>query len=95
MFMKIVRLVFSKYLLATVAFVAWIGFFDENNLVSLQNKELEIKTNEANIAFLKNDNKEMRSEIKSMYTDPATLERYAREHFRMKRDNEDLFVVEK
>jgi len=27
--------------------------------------------------------------------DPKELERYAREHYRMKRDTEDLYVIEK
>jgi len=34
-----------------------------------------------------------RKELEQLKNDPATLEKYAREKYRMKKDNEDLFVL--
>ena len=34
-----------------------------------------------------------RKELEQLKSDPATLEKYAREKYRMKKDNEDLFIV--
>ena len=33
------------------------------------------------------------SDIKELYTNPKTLEKFAREKYLMKRDNEDIFVI--
>ena len=39
--------------------------------------------------------KTVRKELDQLKSNPATLEKYARERYLMKRDNEDLFVVSK
>lgn len=36
-----------------------------------------------------------RTELESLKNNPATLEKYAREKYYMKRDNEDLFLIPK
>jgi len=33
------------------------------------------------------------SDIKELYTNPKTLEKFAREKYLMKRDNEEIFVI--
>ena len=35
-----------------------------------------------------------KKELKDLQNDPATLEKYAREKYFMKRDNEEVFVVD-
>jgi cell division protein FtsB len=34
-----------------------------------------------------------KSELGQLKSDPATLEKYAREKYHMKKDNEDLFII--
>ena len=36
-----------------------------------------------------------KKELDQLKSDPATLEKYAREKYRMKKDNEDLFIITK
>jgi cell division protein DivIC len=37
----------------------------------------------------------MEKEKEGMVSDPLVLEQYAREQYKMKRDNEDLYIIEK
>lgn len=87
------RIITNKYLLAFIAFAFWMLFFDRNDvplqlqrfneLNSLQNSEILL---DQQIADTKN-------ELELLKTNPETLEKYAREKYMMKKDNEDLFIV--
>ena len=94
MWNKILRVLKNKYFIVSIAFLVWLVFFDQNNIISQiklsrkqkqlqQQKEyyqLEIRNNEGATLELMND------------TDQ--LEKYAREKYLMKKDNEDLFIIE-
>ncbi len=85
----------NKYLLALIAFAVWMFFFDRND-IPLQLKRVselhELENSEQNMAA---QIKATKKELDLLKTSPATLEKYAREKFMMKRDNEDLFIVRK
>jgi cell division protein DivIC len=84
----------NKYLLTLVLFCGWLLFFDKNNVIAqwkLQNKvdELTIRRH-----FYKEQMVVVQKQIDELLGDSQKLEKYAREQYRMKRDNEDLFVIE-
>ncbi len=84
----------SKYLIASTAFVIWMLFFDRND-VSLQLKRI----NELNKLQQseKNMNRQIantKKELELLKTNPSTLEKYAREKYMMKKDNEDLYIID-
>ena len=94
-FNKIPSIFKNKYLLALIAFVVWMVFFDRNDLPMQMQRigELhQLENSEENMAAQIKDTKK---ELDLLKTSPATLEKYAREKFRMKRDNEDLYIVRK
>ncbi len=68
-------------------------FFDRNDL-PLQLKRVselnQLEHSEQNMAA---QIRETKKELDLLKTSPATLEKYAREKFMMKRDNEDLYIV--
>ena len=83
----------NKYLLTVVCFIVWMIFFDRNDIPQQIHRIQEyqkLQTNEDNMQNLISDT---RDELKLLKTNPATLEKYAREKYLMKKDNEDLFVV--
>jgi cell division protein FtsB len=94
-FNKIPAVFKNKYLLALIAFVVWMIFFDRNDL-PMQLKRVgelhQLENSEENMALQIKDTKK---ELDLLKTSPVTLEKYAREKFMMKRDNEDLFIVRK
>jgi len=82
----------NKYFVISASFVVWICLFDQNNLffhheLSEQEEELEIKRDhyQQEIANSK--------EFMAKLNDSTYIEKYARENFRMKKDDEDIYVV--
>jgi cell division protein DivIC len=83
----------NKYLITGIAFAVWMMFFDRNDL-PLQIRRIrdlnKIERNEKNMAIqIANTQKE----LELLKTNPETLEKYAREKYLMKKDNEDLYIV--
>lgn len=82
----------NKFIMVTAFFVVWMFFFDKNSIISqykLQNTHQELKNKktyfESEIAKAEKDHKEL-------FTNDQTLEKFAREHYYMKKENEDVFV---
>ena len=84
----------SKYLIAGTAFVIWMLFFDRND-VSLQLKRInglnKLQQSEKNMTRQIANTKK---ELELLKTNPSTLEKYAREKYMMKKDNEDLYIID-
>ena len=93
--MKLLRIIFNKYVLTTVAFLGLIIFFDQNDIMGQRQRQKELQDIRRNISFLKEEIARMDKDYRALTTDPEELERYAREHYRMKRDSEDVYIVEK
>jgi cell division protein FtsB len=93
-FQSIVSLFANRYLLAVTAFTVWIIFFDENNMFVQRQRTKDLTELKTKIAYYRNQVDLTRKELKDLQNDPATLEKYAREKYFMKRDNEEVFVID-
>ena len=83
----------NKYFITVLVFVIWMLFFDQNNMISqyrLNNKVNELKEEKA---YYKQEIKKDRKAAMELKTNKKTLERYAREKYLMKRDDEDIFLI--
>lgn len=85
----------NKYLLALAAFIVWMVFFDRNDIPMQLQRVSELHQLENSEESMAAQIKATKKELDLLKTSPATLEKYAREKFMMKRDNEDLFIVRK
>lgn len=83
----------NKYLLTSVGFVVWMVFFDDRDLLTNYHRTQELKALEQNRDHYIGEINATALELDQLKKNPATLEKYAREKYRMKKDNEDLFVV--
>jgi cell division protein FtsB len=84
---------YNKYLITGIAFAIWMMFFDRNDLPSQIRRSSELykmKQNQKNMALLIANTEK---ELQLLKTNPKTLEKYAREKFLMKKDNEDVYIV--
>ena len=83
----------NKYLITGTAFVLWMMFFDTNDF-PLQIRRLrdlnKIEHNEKNMTLQISSTQK---ELDILKTNPETLEKYAREKYMMKKDNEDLYII--
>src|SRR5215472_5979864 len=84
----------NKYLLTTVGFVVWVLFFDSRDFITSHFRErAQLAKMEKSKQYYQQQIEITRRELQALKTDPALLERYARERYLMKRDNEDLFLI--
>lgn len=91
---KVLKLFINKYLLALTAFTALILFFDKNDIFSQLKRKQELEGLNAKIEYYKQQNKLTNTELENLQNNPVTLEKYAREKFFMKRDNEEVFITD-
>ena len=93
MVLKKLRGLRNKYAIATLLFIVWVGFFDENNLIErFQNLQERHRLNENKEYYIRKI-KEDAQRLKELKTNDENLEKYAREQYLMKKDNEEVFVI--
>ncbi|MEO7310024.1 MAG: septum formation initiator family protein [Chitinophagaceae bacterium] len=85
----------SKFLIAVAAFAVWLFFFDKNDVPSQVSRQQELNMLNAKIEYYKGQIKSTATELNNLQSNqPAALEKYAREKYFMKRDNEEVFIIE-
>ena len=83
----------NKFLLTGVAFLVWMMFFDRNDLTLQWKRITELQRLEQSERKLNQQISDTKAELELLKTNPSTLEKYAREKYMMKKDNEDLFII--
>jgi len=91
---KVFRILTNKYLVTAVAFVVWTVYFDQNDWMTLQQRQKELNGVKDNIQYLNTEINRMSMERNDLRTNPRKLEQYARENYRMKHENEDVYVID-
>ncbi len=98
LFMKFIRILFlivsNRYLLAISAFAVWVAFFDESNLFVQRQRTRELNELNKKIEYYKSQVADTKQELNDLQNDPVMLEKYAREKYFMKRDNEDVYIID-
>ena len=89
-----VPLLRNKYSLAFIAVLVWVVFLDSNNFIDRVANMRHIHRLEKDIIFYKEKIAEDRAKLEELQTNPANLEKFAREQYLMKKDNEDIFIIE-
>ena len=83
----------NKYFLSAGAFIAWMLFFDPKDTFTQIQYQRELKELQVSKAWYQNEISKESIEAEQLKANPATIEKYARENYLMKRDNEDIFIV--
>ena len=78
--------------MAVLFFVAWVLFFDRNDLLSRYANMRQLKRLRQDKMYYKQKIEENRKDMIELKTNPKNLEKFAREKYLMKKDNEDVFV---
>lgn len=85
----------NKYLLTLSVFVVWMLFFDRNDFFTQLERRRNLAEIEQSKAYYTQKIDESKTFSKEMQTNAAAIEKFAREKYLMKRENEDLFLVQK
>ena len=83
----------NKYFIATMVFVAFIAFFDDRDLVTNYHHRQQLNELQKSAEYYRQEIEKTKAELNQLKTDAATLEKYAREKYLMKRDNEDVYII--
>ncbi len=82
----------NSYIVILTLFLVWMFFFDENTHLNRE-FDKEIKELKNTITFYKKEIEKDKETIKQLQ-DSLQLERFAREKYLMKKDNEDVYIIE-
>jgi cell division protein FtsB len=92
---RIPSYLYNKYLLSTVGFVVWMLFFDRNDIFIQHERRNELRALEHNKVYFTQQIAAERKFSEDLKKDPAAIEKFAREQYKMKRDSEDLFLIKR
>ena len=90
---KWVQIVSNKYLLILILFFVWMFFFDTNSFFIHQELNDDIKKLEYNKKVYQEEIKNDKVFIEKM-KDSNEIEKFAREKYYLKKDDEDIFIIE-
>lgn len=90
---RIFSIATNKYLVATIIFAVIILFTDHNNLFEQLQRQSELRDLVTKKTYYQQEIDNTKKELSDLSNNAAAIEKYAREKFLMKRDNEDVFVV--
>ncbi len=82
----------NKYFLTTLFFILWMIFFDPKDWGIAYHKNSKLKEFQKTELHLVKTINETKEELKQLKSNVQTIEKYARENYFMKKDNEDLFI---
>jgi cell division protein DivIC len=83
----------NKYLIASFFFILWLSFFDQNNWVERLQNMHERKQLKMEREYYRKKIDEDNERLKELKTNNENLEKFAREQYLMKKDNEDVYII--
>jgi cell division protein DivIC len=90
---SVFKILTNTFVMILIPFIIWMLFFDENSYVTHKKFDKEIEELESTISFYKNKIDQDKETIKKLQ-DSLELERFAREKYLMKKENEDIYIIE-
>ena len=89
----ILRFLSNKYVMVTAFFIVWMVFLDNYSYLDHRFLDKEINELEDNKAYYQ---KEIEADKKNIRTlkNPHQIEKFAREEYYMKKDSEDIYIIE-
>ena len=90
---KIPEIFRNKYILTILIFSIWLLLLDSNSLVSRYREMRNLYQLRKDKEYYLNKIEIDKSKLKELKTDNHNLEKFAREQYRMKKPDEDLYIV--
>jgi cell division protein DivIC len=83
----------SKYLISLGVFAVIMLFFDKNDIFTQRERKSQLEDLQTSKQYYTDRISSERKELQQLKSNPGTLEKYAREKYLMKKEDEDLFIV--
>lgn len=85
----------NKYFLVSSIFLVWMVFFDRNDLFSQWEYHQQVNKLKQERDFYQKETNKVHQDLDELTSNKEKLEKFAREKYLMKKDNEDVFVIVK
>jgi cell division protein FtsB len=83
----------NRYLLTIIIFVIWVLLLYSNKLISQYKEMKNLKKLRAEKEYYVQRIEEDKRKLHELKTDDQNLEKFAREQYRMKKPDEDLYII--
>ena len=90
---RLLELIRNKYFLSVAAFIVWMLFFDRNDMISQYEFRSVVDKLQEEKDFYEQETAKVKKDLNELNTNLNTAEKFAREKYFMKKDNEDVFVI--
>lgn len=82
------------YFITGFTFLVWMTFIDSNDLISRYKMGAKLGTLESEKAYYEEKIVEVEKDRKELMTNKELLEKFAREKYLMKKETEDVFIIQ-
>lgn len=83
----------NKYLVVISFFALWVTFLDSYNLLDRFEHLQDLNALKKEIIYYKNEISVYKTQYHELFSNKSNLEKFAREQYLMKEENEDLFII--
>ncbi len=83
----------NKYFYTGLAFIVWLIFFDQESLIDQYQLSSTLENLEDQKTYYQDEIEYNEKTIYELENDSTKLEKFAREKYYMKKDNEEVFVI--
>jgi len=81
-------------LIAIILLIIFIFFISDSNIFALMSYESKINELNDQIEYYRKQTEHDKKQLELLQSDKENIEKFARENFLMKKDNEDVFIIE-
>ena len=82
----------NRYAFSMFAFITWVTFIDQNSILTQYSYHSKLNVLKSEKEYFEKAIKKTSKELYDLTENPATLEKFARENYFMKKKNEEVFV---
>lgn len=90
---KVPKILRNRYVVVFIGLFIFITFFDAHDLISQVHIRWKLHKIYNQMEYLEKNIEEAKNQTIELTTNKVLLEKFAREQYRMKRENEDVFVI--
>lgn len=87
------QVVKHRFIITFGVFVLWMLFFDQNNMMEQYKLRSQLNDLQDEKEYYEKEMQKAQQEYDELFTNQESLEKFAREKYLMKKDNEDIFVI--
>ena len=82
------------YFVSSVSFLVWLTFLDSNDLISRFKLGAKMRSLQNEKEYYQEKITEVEKDRKELMTNQELLEKFAREKYLMKKETEDVFIIQ-